>query len=48
MLEDLKFDDPVAIYKADPKITATETIERRWYFHEGQKKYFTRKDEDPN
>jgi hypothetical protein len=48
LLEDMQFDDPVAIYKADPKITATEKIERRWYFHEGQKKYFTRKDEDPN
>jgi len=40
-LEEIQLEDPKKIYSIDPKITATEELERRWYFHDAQKKYFT-------
>lgn len=38
------FDDPEAIYKNSPVIKPTSVLERRWFYNENERKYFTRKD----
>jgi len=42
-LEQVKFDDPSKVYEYDPKIKKTELLERRWFYNDNQRKYFTRK-----
>lgn len=42
ILENVTIDDPMEIYSIDPKITPTEEVDRKWFFHEAQQKYFTR------
>ncbi|MCH2225978.1 MAG: hypothetical protein MK066_14515 [Crocinitomicaceae bacterium] len=37
------FDDPLGSYQFTPEITATQEIDRQWFFNDGQFKYFTDK-----
>lgn len=43
-LEQVKFDDPSAIYDYQPEIKKTNLLERRWFYNDNQRKYFTKKD----
>lgn len=42
-LEDMEFSDPMEIYRVDPEITPTTTLDRRWFFHDQAGKYYTEK-----
>ncbi len=42
-LEDMEFDDPLSVYTADPEITPTQVLDRRWFFHDQAGKYYTEK-----
>lgn len=43
-LEKVKFDDPSKVYDYNPTIEETGVLERRWFYNDNQRKYFTRKD----
>mgnify|MGYP003644039145 CR=1 FL=1 len=43
-LEKVKFDDPSKVYDFDPEIKKTDILERRWFYNDKQRKYFTKKD----
>ncbi|HIP31244.1 MAG TPA: hypothetical protein EYG86_00635 [Crocinitomicaceae bacterium] len=43
-LEKVDFKDPSEVYSYDPKIENTKVLERRWFFNDNQRKYFTMKD----
>lgn len=43
ILENMTFEDPMAVYKADPKIEETKVLDRRWFFNDHERKYFTEK-----
>lgn len=42
-LENMEFDDPMGVYTADPEITPTQILDRRWFFNDHEQKYFTEK-----
>jgi hypothetical protein len=37
------FDDPLGVYDFIPEITATQEVDRKWFFNDGQFKYYTDK-----
>lgn len=37
------FNDPEEVYRKKPKIETTSILERRWFYNENERKYFTRK-----
>lgn len=43
ILEDMQFDDPMAIYSAEPIIKETEIVDRKWFYNDHERKYFTNK-----
>lgn len=43
LLEEMTFEDPMGIYKAQPEIEQTKEFERRWFFNDHERKYFTEK-----
>ncbi len=43
-LEEVEFNDPSEVYNYNPKIENTKILERRWFFNDNQRKYFTMKD----
>lgn len=43
ILEDMTFDDPMGIYSANPEIKETNVVERRWFYNDHERKYFTEK-----
>ncbi|MBL1280200.1 MAG: hypothetical protein COA33_008015 [Fluviicola sp.] len=42
-LEKVKFDDPSKVYDYEPEIKKTNILERRWFYNDNQRKYFTKK-----
>jgi len=42
-MKNIIFDDPEAVYSTKPIIESTKTLERRWFYNENERKYFTRK-----
>ena len=42
-MKNKKFNDPEAVYKTKPIIETSKTLERRWFYNENERKYFTRK-----
>lgn len=38
------FENPEAVYYNTPDIKTTSVLERRWFYNENERKYFTRKD----
>ena len=43
-MKNQSFDDPEAIYLNTPVLDTSDVLERRWFYNEKQRKYFTRKD----
>lgn len=43
ILEPVQIQDPNKVYQIEPKITPTETVERKWFFNDRDLKYFTEK-----
>lgn len=41
--ENREFEDPLAVYDFTPEITSTNELERKWFYGEQMKKYFTQK-----
>jgi hypothetical protein len=44
-LEQVSFDNTTDVYGADPEITSTGKLVRRWYFNPQMRKYFMKKGE---
>ena len=42
-LEEMSFDDPMGIYTADPTITPSTQLDRKWFFNDNELKYYTEK-----
>lgn len=42
-LEEMTFDDPMGVYTADPLITPSTVLDRKWFFNDNELKYFTEK-----
>ncbi|MCH2231090.1 MAG: hypothetical protein MK105_12165 [Crocinitomicaceae bacterium] len=42
-MENIEINDPMDIYKANPKIESTGELDRLWFFNDNQNKYFTKK-----
>ena len=42
-IENITINSPNDVYKAQPKITPTDQLERKWFFNEQMNKYYTEK-----